>query len=113
MNPNKLTQGHNLIWESSRMMLPEHKELLQQHQKQLVKKTKPILDQQEIELIEEKIKDAISMRTLVHITLFHPYETVTLKGVIQTVDGSAKQLKLLTMADEIEWISLNDVVDIE
>nr|WP_279402053.1 hypothetical protein [Piscibacillus salipiscarius] len=38
MNPNKLTHGHNLLWESSRMMLPEHKELLQQHQQQLIKK---------------------------------------------------------------------------
>lgn len=113
MNPNKLTQGHNLIWESSRMMLPEHKELLQQHQKQLVKKTKPILDQQEIEQLEKKIQEAIHMQSPVHITLFHPYETVILEGVIQKVDRQTKQIKLLTIEEEIEWVSLNNVVDIQ
>ena len=25
MNPNKLTPGYNVMWESSRMMLPEHR----------------------------------------------------------------------------------------
>ena len=28
MNPNKLTPGYNIMWESSRMMLPEHREQL-------------------------------------------------------------------------------------
>ena len=28
MNPNKLTPGYNVMWESSRMMLPEHREQL-------------------------------------------------------------------------------------
>ncbi len=26
MNPNKLTPGYNVMWESSRMMPPEHRE---------------------------------------------------------------------------------------
>lgn len=44
---NKLTIGSNMMWESSWMMLPEHKERIRQHQRDLLKEEKPTLDDQQ------------------------------------------------------------------
>lgn len=113
MNPNKLTHGHNLLWESSRMMLPEHKELIQQHQKQLNQKTKPELDEQEVEWLEHQIQEAIRQQSTIRFNLYNPYETRTVVGTIQKVDLHTQQLKLLTPNGDIEWFSLSDLVSIQ
>lgn len=42
----------NGLWESSRMMLPEHKETIIYKQHEEGRKQRPELDAQEIELIE-------------------------------------------------------------
>lgn len=111
MKPNKLTRGHNLIWESSRMMLPEHKELLRQHQKELNIKKKPILDEQEIEVLHRKIIHAYEASLLVEIHLFNPYETIVKTGYIVNIDYQYLQIKL-KVDDEIYWISVNDIIHI-
>lgn len=113
MNPNKLTHGHNLLWESSRMMLPEHKELLQQHQQHIIKKSKPILDEQEIEQLESNIQMALSLQSLVQVTLFHPYEAVIVTGTIQKVDPYTKQIKLITSKGSVEWVPLDNIIHLD
>lgn len=50
MNPNKLTPGYNVMWESSRMMLPEHRE-------QLLAKKRKEREFRPPELSEEQLND--------------------------------------------------------
>lgn len=47
MGISKLSKGHNLRWESSRMMLPEHVTELNKSRLNNTKSKKPIIDEQQ------------------------------------------------------------------
>lgn len=49
MNPNKLTPGYNIMWESSRMMLPEHREQLLAQKRKKKEYTPPPLSTDQLE----------------------------------------------------------------
>ncbi|WP_106497326.1 YolD-like family protein [Lentibacillus sp. Marseille-P4043] len=110
MNPNKLTPGRNLMWESSRMMLPEHKARIRQHQKELTKRTKPILDEQQIELFSGMISDAMQQGLDLRIQIFHPYQDHYVTGKVQKITPEQK-LKLVTL-DGSEWVSFDEIMDV-
>ncbi|MGY0691849.1 YolD-like family protein [Virgibacillus sp. FSP13] len=110
MNPNKLTPGRNVMWESSRMMLPEHKARIRQHQKELTKRTKPILDEQQIELFSQMISDAMQQGSNLKIQIFHPYHDCYVTGKVQKIIPE-QQLKLVSAVDS-EWISLDEIIDV-
>jgi catalase (peroxidase I) len=64
---NKLTPGSNLLWESSRMILPEHKERILSHRDEVRRggrRERPVMDEQEWERINEAIKVLDTIRQL-------------------------------------------------
>lgn len=110
MNPNKLTPGQNLMWESSRMMLPEHKARIRKHQKELTKRTKPIIDEQQMALFSQIISDAMKQNLDLRIQLFHPYHDHFVTGKVEKV-VPGQQLKLVS-AEDSEWIAFTEMIDI-
>lgn len=63
--PNKLTEGSNLLWESSRIILPEHKERIRIRREEARrggKRDRPELDEQEWERINEAITRSLHNR---------------------------------------------------
>lgn len=110
MRPNKLTPGHNLKWESSRMMLPEHVEILQQHQKAFQKKEKTEIDEQQAEIFSQRLSKAWQFGYKVRFSLFHSYQDKHVTGRIRKFDPETRQFQLDT---DSEWIWLTDVCDIE
>ncbi|MEN1969075.1 YolD-like family protein [Lentibacillus sp. N15] len=110
MKPNKLTPGQNLMWESSRMMLPEHKARIRQHQKELTKRTKPMIDEQQMTLFSQTISDAMKQDLDLRIQLFHPYHDRYVTGKIQKIIPG-QQLKLVS-AEDSEWIDMVEIIDI-
>ncbi|MDC3414475.1 YolD-like family protein [Aquibacillus sp. 3ASR75-11] len=112
MKPNKLTPGYNLRWESSRMMLPEHKQVLQRHQKELNTKTKPILDEQQAVIISRRITDSINRNMNVKIQLFDPYQDSFILGKIQKLVTEQGQMKV-SCQDKVVWVRLDDIIDIQ
>ncbi|GGM36970.1 hypothetical protein GCM10011351_23950 [Paraliobacillus quinghaiensis] len=111
MQPNKLTPGYNLMWESSRMMLPEHKQVLRAHEKELNKQTKPLLDEQQITLFSEQINEAFHFRQAIKVKVFDPFETVYRIGEVKQIDGQKQRIKLDTN-DGIEWILFQDILNV-
>ncbi|MEK3887735.1 YolD-like family protein [Bacillus sp. FSL K6-3431] len=67
MKINKLTPGYNLRWESSRMVLPEHKEQILSHGIDKEKIKRPILDEYQFEEIDEEIHTAIGFHYLLNL----------------------------------------------
>ncbi|MFT8320147.1 MAG: YolD-like family protein [Bacillus sp. (in: firmicutes)] len=112
MKPNKMTPGYNLMWESSRMMLPEHKQVLQRHQKELTKKTKPIMDEQQIALFSMYITRSIEQGLTLKIQLFHEYEDVYFIGKVQKILVERKEIKI-SHAKGSEYIGLDEMIDIQ
>ncbi|WP_054755022.1 YolD-like family protein [Piscibacillus salipiscarius] len=56
---------------------------------------------------------AISSQSLVQITLFHPYETVTATGIIQKIDPYTKQLKFFTSKGKVKWYPLDEIISLD
>ena len=109
MKPNKLTPGFNLMWESSRMMLPEHKTLIQKKKQEQKQKKKPLLDEQELELFSNRLCAAYLNNQAVRLELFDTYQNRHLDGRIAKIDRLYSRLKLQT-ASEQQWILFEDIV---
>lgn len=110
MRPNKLTPGHNLMWESSRMMLPEHVRILQQHQREFQKKEKPGIDEQQAEIFSQMLYDALQSGRKIRLTLFHPYQGKHLVGRIHKFNPETEQFQLDTASERIPF---DEIIDVE
>lgn len=112
MKYSKLTPGKNIIWESSRMMLPEHKAYLIDRRERLEDKERPQLDPQQLEQLSETMEYAINQQVEVSITVFSPRENLSYKGVILKIDPQLRRIKLLA-EEKPYWIKLEDILEID
>lgn len=110
MTISKLSKGHNLRWESSRMMLPEHVEQFQQYQKNRGKVSKPTLDEQKLEEINDIIRIAIEDYTPVYLDRYIKGEIKTIRCYINKFKPLMRELNI-TLDNAIETIKLDDVLD--
>ena len=95
----------NGLWESSRMMLPEHKETIVQRNKRLTVKRMPILDEQEWEQINEGLSQAYEERQEISIVIFGEWENQVVTGVITKFDRDR-----LMIAGQ--WVKAREIVDV-
>ena len=91
---NKLSAGSNLLWEGSRMMLPEHKEAIITQYNRTLTKTKPQLDQQKLDEIAMLIQESYYIQTAIQVTIFEVYEVKQYRGVVTYIDPRLKYIKL-------------------
>lgn len=108
---SKKLQG-NGIWESSRMMLPQHKERINEHRTALQKVVKPTLHTDEIEIINQHIALSLSNRELIKVRIFGEYEDREIIGVVKSVVQISLKFKV-EIEDGYEWIDFDEVVSIE
>ncbi|MCM3632105.1 YolD-like family protein [Paenibacillus camelliae] len=110
---SKKLQGNGLF-ESSRMMLPEHKEAIVNYQLALNKKQRPVLDEQRFEELSYRMFEALYKNLEVAITVFHPYMDTVITGMITKIDTQLKRVKVVSEGgDEELWISFSDLLDID
>lgn len=112
LKPNKLSRGYNVIWESSRMMLPEHKEWIRKNQKKKQYTERPELDEQELSLIADQLQLAWETKSRVQLTCHHPLQTLHLAGQIRKIDHVARCLQLNTESGR-EWVQLEEIIAAE
>jgi hypothetical protein len=108
----------NGMWESSRMMLPEHREVIIQSNKEVFVQSRPVLDEQEIELVNSAIRASLLKKDKVELTLYDVYQFTTVTGTIERVDHILKQVKFVhfdpySEEEEWEWIPLQDIMKAE
>lgn len=94
----------NGLWESSRMMLPEHKVAINEQEKALRQRQRVELDEQEWENVARSVTDSLQQRQPVTLRLFHPFEELTVIGIVDRID----QLKGRFMVDG-EWFAIKDI----
>ncbi|MCQ2008565.1 MAG: YolD-like family protein [Sporolactobacillus sp.] len=112
MKNNKLTNGSNMRWESSRMMLPEHVQALRELAREESKRERPYLDEQRLEEIEQIVREAALTKKSVNIDSFH-------NGVIQkipqchlSIDENKRCLHISDQWGMLHNISPRDIIDI-
>ncbi|MFS1514536.1 YolD-like family protein [Chengkuizengella sp. SCS-71B] len=112
MKENKLTPGSNMLWESSRMMLPEHVERINEFQHELTRKTKPKLAEEERNIISEQLSQSMMEEAEITIELFTSFGKNEFKtGTVTKFDTQLKQIKL-EFESEYEWIKFDDIVGV-
>ncbi|WP_336780651.1 YolD-like family protein [Paenibacillus illinoisensis] len=86
----------NGLFESSRMMLPEHREAYILHQEQLAPRTRPSLDAQAAEEMSRLLSNSMMLGDAVTITLFHEHDDARFTGQVLKLDPTVRTLRLLT-----------------
>lgn len=99
----------NGLWEGSRMIMPEHKtRILDDAQNEKVR-SKPELDPQALEEIQQILAQSMEDHSPITLTLFDAYEDKSVHGIVMRVDQQIRQVKF-RHDDEGDWIKLDDVV---
>ncbi|MWV45116.1 YolD-like family protein [Paenibacillus sp. HJL G12] len=108
---SKKLQGNGLF-ESSRMMLPEHREAYIQHQQHLVHRKPPLIDPQAEEEMARVMAEALYNHSPITITLFDEPEDLQLTGHVLRIDASRRQIRWGGDTGEgPEWIRLDQIID--
>jgi hypothetical protein len=113
MRSNKLTNGSNLRWESSRMMLPEHVEVINRHAIDIKRIRQPILDEQEIEVISRKLGESLTEYTPISISLFRQGFIEELIGIVQKIDPGNREITLTDYEHQRHKILFDKIVKVE
>lgn len=94
----------NGLWESSRMMLPEHKSAINSRAELLKQRQRIHLDEQEWEHVSRAVSESWLRRRQITVRLFHPVEVLTVIGIVDRVD----ERKGRFMVDG-EWFPIQDI----
>jgi hypothetical protein len=100
----------NGIWESSRMMLPEHKERIRQWRKELKTHEKPIPDEQAWEEWGRLIQESQDHSRLITITVYDKFEDIVVTGEVHRIDP--QQQRLLFLHGQRTWIPFEDIIGV-
>ncbi|WP_342409786.1 YolD-like family protein [Paenibacillus sp. FSL R10-2778] len=100
----------NGLWESSRMIMPEHKNrMLDDILNEEIRK-KSDLDPQALAEISQVFAQSMEDHSPITLTLFDPVEDKEIRGIVMRVDQQLKQIKLRISDDDWEWIKMRDVL---
>jgi len=102
----------NGMWESSRMMLPEHREAILKSNKEVFLKEKPNLHEEELEIITQGIGESLATRCIITLIIFEPYVNREVVGIVVRVEQYLKRLRLELNEDDYEWIKLDDIIKV-
>lgn len=94
----------NGFWESSRMMLPEHKIAINDLAAEQKKRSRIELDEQEWIIISQLVEASLKHRKLIKLQMYHELEELEVYGVVDRVD----QLQGRFMVDG-EWFAIRDI----
>lgn len=97
---------NNGLWESSRMMLPEHKERIIELNNRPERRTKPILDTQRREEINERLSAACQTGEAIELVLWEPEADRTVKGAIVKIDLPSYRIFIGG-----EWVKLANIIE--
>nr|MDH3177267.1 YolD-like family protein [Bacillus pumilus] len=111
MNPNKLTPGYNLMWESSRMMLPEHREQLLAQKRQKKKYTPPPLSTDQPEEMNFLITQSITEDQAICVTYAEAGRKEQFWGRVKAIHYETQRIKIVNDEDVLN-LSLQQIVAI-
>jgi hypothetical protein len=107
----------NGMWESSRMMLLEHREAILKDNRSIKALVKPELDEQEVALIDQVIVFALRSNCYISLTVFSKYELKTITGTVLMLKGELRMVKIIledppASEDECVWITMRDIIKV-
>ncbi len=107
---SKKLQGNGLF-ESSRMMLPEHKDAYIEQQRQLKKQKKPELDEQELLRISQSLFQSMHDQKPLHVIQFGEFQHQSYYGVVKSYNKQRYQIQIETEAG-LRWLALSEIINV-
>ncbi|MFZ7753794.1 YolD-like family protein [Bacillus velezensis] len=101
MNPNKLTPGYNVMWESSRMMLPEHREQLLAKKRKEREFRPPELSEEQLNDMNRIIAASIEEDRAISVTYASARGPRRFWGWVKQVRHDEKRLKIINDEDAL------------
>ncbi|MGG3642052.1 YolD-like family protein [Bacillus gobiensis] len=108
---NMLTPDSNMRWESSRMMLPEHREAILARKKAQMKVEKPAFDEQQIEDMENLICESMEFVFPLQFKVYDNGYFREVTGLVEYINGRTKQLHVVDIKGDTTFIRFEDIVD--
>jgi hypothetical protein len=106
----------NGLWESSRMILPEHKDASRRQATQVERLERPDLDDQELEIISVALKQSQVCNKTIYLSVFGEYETRSLTGIVTSCQRDCFRLDTQDpITGEADWelVMFSDVLKAE
>lgn len=107
---NKLND--NGVFEGSRMILPEHREAYLVHMHELNRREKPVLDEQEWQLIGQVLMESYQERVSVTLTVFDPFDDMVMRGVVDRIDQQRKEIKFVRGEEDYSFIAFKNIISV-
>jgi hypothetical protein len=106
----------NGLWESSRMMLPQHKDASVRKPTQIERLERSTLDAQEVEIISNVLFQSHRYQKVVRLTLYGEYEPRIVTGILTCSQRDSFRLDTedpFTGVADWEWFMFRDVIKAE
>lgn len=103
--------SNNGLWESSRMMLPQHKEALLKHQQAQHRRERPNLDDQVVEELSRRLQWSMESREPITLQLYDPFEQREVFCIVVDIDMIGQRVRLQE-GDEKRWIKADDILGV-
>lgn len=110
--PNKLSEGYNTMWESSRIMLPEHVEALHELAAEQKKQPKPFIDEQKWEEFSQIINEAIHFGNRITITKWDDGHFYNISGHVNNIDFQLKRIRINIDEIDVEYVGFDEIVNV-
>lgn len=101
----------NGMWESSRMMLPEHRETILEQNRSLKIKVKPELEEQQQEEIARAISVSMWKSIPMTLVLFGEIQNRNVIGTAMKIDTATRRVRICG-TDSEEWVAFSDIVQV-
>lgn len=98
-------------WESSKMMMPEHVEMLNKLWEEENDIEKPILSEDQLQELNQTIADACEYRTTVDLQYHKNKRMHVATGTIENMRPQQKQI-LVETEDGLDYLSFDEIVDV-
>ncbi|MFD3271538.1 YolD-like family protein [Paenibacillus dendritiformis] len=101
----------NGLWESSRMIIPQHKEALLRHQGEQHRRERPNLDDLMVEEISRRLQWSMENREPITLQLYDPFEQREASAIVVDIDMIGQRIRIKE-GDERHWIQVEDILGV-
>ncbi|MDN4603841.1 MULTISPECIES: YolD-like family protein [Paenibacillus] len=102
----------NGLWESNRMMLPQHKERINEHRTQIHYQSKPHIHEDEWEIIAQNLEMSLNYTLSANFEVFNESGNWYLHGIVTSISTMGKKIKI-EMDNGFEFVDFDQLVSVK
>lgn len=101
----------NGLWESSRIIVPEHKEAILEFRVRRNARKKPVIHEDEYEVFSRRLVNSLKNKELVDVEIFGKYNNRVVRGIVTHIDSYKQRIKIENL-EGFEWVDMSEVVGV-